>query len=178
MSASRSDRGSRVNRAVGEVEAKRPSTSRDDSMSSESAPSDRGLSDGGSAVTEPFGTESSETESSETESFETDSFETESFEAESIEAEQDALLTIPQFQIDPPSERRRRDSRPLRQGALRDLLDAEFQRCHRFDTFNSIVGDLRTLLRRAVVREEENEEAIDFSRPRSSEERSLDLGSS
>lgn len=48
-----------------------------------------------------------------------------------------------------------RSVRPLRGGPLRDLLDAEFQRCHRFETLGSFFGDLRSLLKKAVVREEE-----------------------
>ena len=48
-----------------------------------------------------------------------------------------------------------RSVRPVRTGPLRDLLDAEFQRCHRFDGISTFLGDLRSLLRRAVVREDE-----------------------
>ena len=143
MSASRSNRGPRPVRAVGEVEEQRTTASCEDSVPFDSVPFDSVPSD-----------------------------------SVPSDSDHEALLHVPQFQIDPPSERRQRDSRPLRQGALRELLDAEFQRCHRFDTFNSIVGDLRTLIRRAVVREEESEEEIELSRPRSAGERSLDLGNS
>ncbi len=45
--------------------------------------------------------------------------------------------------------------RPLRGGPLRDLLDAEFVRCHRFEAVSSFFGDLRSLLRKAVVRQDE-----------------------
>jgi hypothetical protein len=38
---------------------------------------------------------------------------------------------------------------------LRDLLDAEFRRNHRFEALSSFFGDLRALLRKAIVREEE-----------------------
>lgn len=59
--------------------------------------------------------------------------------------------------------------RPLRTGALRDLLDAEFRRNHRFETLSSFFGDLRALLRKAVVREEETlglERFLPSSHPR------------
>jgi len=48
-----------------------------------------------------------------------------------------------------------RSIRPVRSGPLRDLLDAEFRRNHRFETLSSFFGDLRTLLRKAVVRDDE-----------------------
>ncbi len=52
---------------------------------------------------------------------------------------------------------RDRSVRPLRSGPLRELLDAEFQRCHRFETISSFFGDLRSLLRKAVTREEDED---------------------
>jgi len=48
-----------------------------------------------------------------------------------------------------------RSIRPVRAGPLRDLLDAEFRRNHRFETLSSFFGDLRGLLRKAVVRDDE-----------------------
>ena len=51
--------------------------------------------------------------------------------------------------------------RPLRGGTLRDLLDAEFQRCHRFDTISTFFGDLRSLLRKAVARETDEDLEVD-----------------
>lgn len=48
-------------------------------------------------------------------------------------------------------------ARPVRSGPLRELLDAEFDRCHRFDPIRSLFGDIRTFLRRAVARENEED---------------------
>ena len=55
-----------------------------------------------------------------------------------------------------------RSVRPLRGGPLRDILDAEFRRCHRFDTLSSFFGDLRSLLRKAIVREDDAAELERF----------------
>ena len=75
--------------------------------------------------------------------------------------EDDALLEVPSISRIAVEERGVDGSvRPVRTGPLCDLLDAEFQRCHRFDGISTFLGDLRSLLRRAVVREDE--EALDL----------------
>ena len=42
--------------------------------------------------------------------------------------------------------------RPIRGGTLCDILDAEYQRCYRFESFSGFVDDLKGLIRRGVGR--------------------------
>lgn len=52
--------------------------------------------------------------------------------------------------------------RPVRNGSLRELLDEEFSRNYRFEGFSDFIHDLKGLLRKVVVREDEDEEYGEF----------------
>ena len=58
--------------------------------------------------------------------------------------------------------------RPMRNGALRDLLDEEFSRNYRFEGLSDFFHDLKGLLRKVVVREEESKGSEFFAGKHSS----------
>ncbi len=45
--------------------------------------------------------------------------------------------------------------RPIRDGALSEILDEEFQRCYRFEGLSDLFHDLKGLIRKVVTRGEE-----------------------
>ncbi len=55
--------------------------------------------------------------------------------------------------------------RPMRNGDLRALLDEEFSRNYRFEGLSDFFHDLKGLLRKVVVREEESEGSEFFTGP-------------
>ena len=48
-----------------------------------------------------------------------------------------------------------RSFRPIRNGALHEILDEEFQRCYRFEGISDLFHDLKGLIRKVVTRGEE-----------------------
>ncbi len=60
---------------------------------------------------------------------------------------------------------RTESNRTVRGGTLRDILDAEYRRCYRFESFSGFVDDLKGLIRRVVARDDVEGESLRSSFP-------------